>query len=147
MVTLIGRTLCILYLLPFARLIETGELRQDETFTRRGRKEVPPSATSRPPTQEQQGGRKSAFRRQMMTDGGGVASGVYRRKPIRRYLNPTSKAPGTRYDILGLINDYRNIMLCVNEHNKWIGRLMGGAQAANYAQFVSDVFMMIQVLT
>lgn len=89
--------------------------------------------------------RNSAFRRQIMQDGGGVGSGAYRRRPIRRNLNPKSKAPGTTYDIVSLINDYRNIILCSNEHNKWIGKLMGGAQAANYAQFVSDVFLMIQV--
>lgn len=89
--------------------------------------------------------KRSAYRRQMMGDGGGVASGVYRRTPVRRKLDPSLRANGTSYDILGLINDYRKIIICVNEHNKWIGKLMGGAQAANYAQFVSDVFMMIQV--
>lgn len=74
-----------------------------------------------------------------------LGSGIRRRKTARRILHVKTKAPGTRYDILGLISDYRNIILCVNEHNKWIGKWMGGAQAANYAQFVSDVFIMIQV--
>jgi hypothetical protein len=78
--------------------------------------------------------RKSAYRRQIMRDGSGVGSGMLRLRPIRRYLDPATKVEGTEYDISTLITDYRNIMFCVNEHNKWIGKLMGGAQAANYAQ-------------
>jgi len=89
--------------------------------------------------------RRSAYRRQIMNDGGGLGSGMYRKQARRRYLDPKTKAPGTDYDIESLIKDYRKIMIASTEHNKWIGKLMGGAQAANYAQFVSDVFMMIQV--
>lgn len=63
-----------------------------------------------------------------------------------KYLDPKAKAPGTKYDILTLIHDYRRIMVAAQSHNRWIGKLMGGAQAANYAQFVSDVFMLIQLL-
>jgi hypothetical protein len=89
--------------------------------------------------------RRSAYRRQIMDDGGGLGSGNHHKQARRRYLNPKTKAPGTDYDIETLIRDYRKIMIASNEHNKWIGKMMGGAQAANYAQFVSDVFMMIQV--
>jgi len=63
-----------------------------------------------------------------------------------KYLDPKAKAPGTNYDILTLIADYRKVMIAAQAHNRWIGKLMGGAQAANYAQFVSDVFMLIQLL-
>lgn len=62
------------------------------------------------------------------------------------YLDPKTKAPGTQYDILLLMHDYRRMMIAAQAHNRWIGKLMGGAQAANYAQFVSDVFMLIQLL-
>lgn len=63
-----------------------------------------------------------------------------------KYLDPKTKAPGTSYDIMTLIHDYRKIMIAAQSHNRWIGLIMGGAQAANYAQFVSDVFMLIQLL-
>lgn len=64
----------------------------------------------------------------------------------KKYLDPRTKAPGTHYDIQLLIHDYRRIMVAAQSHNRWIGKLMGGAQAANYAQFVSDVFMFIQLI-
>lgn len=37
-------------------------------------------------------------------------------------------------------------MLATREFNKWIGRIIAGIVAALYAQFVTDVFMMIQLL-
>ncbi|CAL8125485.1 unnamed protein product [Orchesella dallaii] len=63
-------------------------------------------------------------------------------KPID--LNIT--APGTEYDIQTLLVDYKRVMISSMFHNQWIGLVMGPAEAFNYAQFVADVFMLIQLL-
>lgn len=67
-------------------------------------------------------------------------------KITKRYLDPTTKVPGTEYDIMTLLNDYKSLMLATSAFNSWAGRLQGGTTGSNYGQFVSDVFMMIQLL-
>lgn len=67
-------------------------------------------------------------------------------KIIKRYLDPTTKVPGTEYDIMTLLKDYKCLMLSTTAFNTWAGRLQGGTTGSNYGQFVSDVFMMIQLL-
>lgn len=55
-------------------------------------------------------------------------------------------APGTEYDIQLLLEDYKKMMISAQFHNQWIGAVMGFPEAINYGQFVSDVFMLIQLL-
>lgn len=64
----------------------------------------------------------------------------------KRKLDPKQKVPGTEYDILALLQDYKSITLASNAFNGYIGFCMGGTMLSNYSQFVSDVFMMIQLL-
>lgn len=71
----------------------------------------------------------------------------FKRKYIwKRKLNPETKVSGTDYDIMTLLWDYQRLMLATNSFNSWCGLLMGGTMGSNYSQFVSDVFMMIQLL-
>lgn len=65
---------------------------------------------------------------------------------VKRDLDPSTKVPGTEYDIMTLLNDYKKLMLSTTSFNKWAGLLQGGTTASNYGQFISDVFMMIQLL-
>ncbi|CAL8091346.1 unnamed protein product [Orchesella dallaii] len=65
---------------------------------------------------------------------------------VKRRLEPDTKVPGTEYDIMTLLHDYQNMMLATTTFNKSVGVIMGGTMGSNYAQFVSDVFMMIQLL-
>ncbi len=75
------------------------------------------------------------------------ASIPFKRKWVwRRKLNPKTKVPGTDYDIMTLLHDYRKMTIGTNSFNSWCGRLMGGTMGSNYSQFVTDVFMMIQLL-
>lgn len=65
---------------------------------------------------------------------------------LKRYLDPHTKVPGTEYDIMALLSDYKKLMMSTTAFNKWAGLLQGGTTASNYGQFISDVFMMIQLL-
>ncbi len=67
-------------------------------------------------------------------------------KIAQRYLDPKTKVPGTEYDITTLLGDYEKMMMSTTAFNSWAGRLQGGTTGSNYGQFVSDVFMMIQLL-
>ncbi|CAL8125483.1 unnamed protein product [Orchesella dallaii] len=61
-------------------------------------------------------------------------------------VNPNITAPGTEYDIKKLLHDYKRVMISAQFHNQWIGMVMGIPEGINYGQFVSDVFMLIQLL-
>lgn len=69
-----------------------------------------------------------------------------RSKIIKRNLNVNTKVPGTRYDMKTLVADYKKIMFAAQQFNNWAGFLQGGTTGSNYGQFISDVFMMIQLL-
>jgi len=76
-----------------------------------------------------------------------AASKSFKNKYItKRRLDPRTKVPGTEYDIMTLLHDYEKMTLATNAFNSWAGKLMGGIMGSNYSQFVSDVFMMIQLL-
>ncbi|CAL8091343.1 unnamed protein product [Orchesella dallaii] len=76
-----------------------------------------------------------------------AASKSFKNKFIsKRRLDPKTIVPGTSYDIMTLLKDYEKMTLATNAFNSWAGLLMGGIMGSNYSQFVSDVFMMIQLL-
>jgi len=50
-----------------------------------------------------------------------LASGGSRGKSTELYLDPSTKSPGTEYDIETLITDYRRVMVASNASNAWIG--------------------------
>ncbi|CAL8090633.1 unnamed protein product [Orchesella dallaii] len=67
-------------------------------------------------------------------------------KIVKRSLDLKTVVPGTEYDITTLLADYKKMMISTTSFNSWAGLLQGGTTASNYGQFVSDVFMMIQLL-
>lgn len=64
----------------------------------------------------------------------------------KRRLNPKTKVPSTDYDIMSLLHDYEKLTIATNFYNSWVGRLSGGIMCSNYSQFISDVFMIFQLL-
>jgi len=63
-----------------------------------------------------------------------------------RVLNPKDVLSGTHYCLSSLLHDYKKIMIAAQQFNAWAGKIMGGTTMSNYGQFISDVFMMIQLL-
>jgi len=63
-----------------------------------------------------------------------------------RVVDLKATARGTEYTILGLLEDYKSVMLGAKEFNSLVGRVMAGTNISNYGQFISDVFIMIQLL-
>jgi len=87
------------------------------------------------------------------SDQGDKRSSAIQTKPQRRRqfvpdrtLDANSTAPGTKYTIITLLQDYKKVMIAAKEFNAWVGKIMAGTNMSNYGQFISDVFMMIQLL-
>jgi hypothetical protein len=63
-----------------------------------------------------------------------------------RILNSNDVLPNSHYCLNTLLVDYKRIMIAAHQFNSWAGKIMGGTTMSNYGQFISDVFMMIQLL-
>jgi len=95
------------------------------------------------PSQNDQNSYENDFERKPNS----AASKSFKRKFIaKRRLDPKTKVPGTQYDIMTLLRDYQKLTLAADSFNSSVGSIMGGTMGSNYSQFVSDVFMMIQLL-
>lgn len=64
-------------------------------------------------------------------------------KIVKRHLDPTTKAPGTEYDIMTLLADYKKLMISANAFNSWAGLLQGGTTARFYTDFMNGILLEI----
>ncbi|CAL8142555.1 unnamed protein product [Orchesella dallaii] len=64
----------------------------------------------------------------------------------KMYLNPKKISPGTEYNIERLIFDYKQLILISDRFNEWVAYKVLAVHGCSYCQFISDVFVAIQVL-